>query len=291
MIYEKIPVCPDGTETAVLTCMRKENTKGKPEAVRKAVILCPGGGYESCSSRESEPVAYQFLAMDCHVFVLDYSVAPAVFPAALRQLAAAVALLREKAGAWGIEPKGIYLCGFSAGGHLAASLGTFWPQEFVWKGLAPQGDMVRPDGLILSYPVISSGEFGHAGSFEHLTGKKREQQERDSAAVPFSGSDKENCSLWDFLSLEKQAGAQVPPVFLWHTYTDGTVPVENALLYAMALRRAGVSLELHIFPEGRHGLALANEETMKVEDDGRGTYVVPACQGWIRLAGRWLSER
>ena len=275
MIYEKITICPDGKESAVLTCMRKENTTGKPEAVRKAVILCPGGGYEFCSSREAEPVAYQFLAMDCHAFVLNYSVAPAVFPASLRQLAAAVALLREKAGEWGIDPDGIYLCGFSAGGHLAASLGTFWQQEFVWKGIAPQGEMVQPDGLILSYPVISSGEFGHRGSFEQLT-----------------GAGKENAgALWDFLSLEKQAGAQVPPVFMWHTYTDGTVPVENALLYAMALRRSGVSLELHIFPEGRHGLALANEETDKILDDGRGTYVVSACQDWIRMAQRWLSER
>ena len=174
MIYEKITICPDGKESAVLTCMRKENTTGKPEAVRKAVILCPGGGYEFCSSREAEPVAYQFLAMDCHAFVLNYSVAPAVFPASLRQLAAAVALLREKAGEWGIDPDGIYLCGFSAGGHLAASLGTFWQQEFVWKGIAPQGEMVQPDGLILSYPVISSGEFGHRGSFEQLTGAGKE---------------------------------------------------------------------------------------------------------------------
>ena len=220
-------------------------------------------------------MAYQFLAMDCHAFVLNYSVAPAVFPASLRQLAAAVALLREKAGEWGIDPRGIYLCGFSAGGHLAASLGTFWPREFVWKGIAASGELIRPDGLILSYPVISSGEFGHQGSFKHLTGQKKEE-----------GKD-----LWEFLSLEKQAGPQVPPVFLWHTDTDGTVPVENALLYAMALRSAGVSLELHIFPEGRHGLALANEETDKDEDDGRGTYIVPACQDWIRLAGRWLSER
>lgn len=275
MVYEKIRICPDEAESAVLTCMRKENTQGKPDAVRKAVIVCPGGGYEFCSSREAEPVAFQFLAMDCHAFVLEYSVAPAVFPTALRQLAAAVALLREKAGEWRIDPGGIYLCGFSAGGHLAASLGTFWPQEFVWKGIALQGDRVRPDGLILSYPVISSGEYGHQRSFEHLTGGQKEKEG----------------TLWEYLSLEKQAGPQVPPVFLWHTYTDGTVPVENSLLYGLALRQAGVRLELHLFPEGRHGLALANEETDKVEDDGRGTYVIPACQEWIRLAERWLSER
>ena len=85
MIYEKIPVSPDGKNGAVLTCFVKENTKEKPNAVRKAVIICPGGGYEFCSAREAEPVAFQFLAMDCQAFVLDYSVAPAVFPQAGRR--------------------------------------------------------------------------------------------------------------------------------------------------------------------------------------------------------------
>lgn len=281
MIYEKIPVCPDGGAGAVLTCFVKENTKEKPDAKRKAVIVCPGGGYEFCSSRETDPVAFQFLAMDCQAFVLDYSVAPAVFPQALRELAAAVALVRARAEEWHIDPEQVYLCGFSAGGHLAASLGTFWNREFVWKGILDEtgekkaAQTIRPDGLILSYPVITSGEFAHQGSFEHLSGSKRENDP----------------DAWELLSLEKQAGPQLPPVFLWHTYTDGTVPVEGSLLYAVALKKAGIRLEMHIFPEGRHGLSLANEETVKAEDDGRGTYVVPACQEWISLVKRWLSER
>ncbi len=152
------------------------------------------------------------------------------------------------------------VCGFSAGGHLSASLGVFWDREFVWEALGLTGEKVRPDGLILAYPVISSGEFAHRGSFEHLTGRSGETKGEE------------------LLSLERQAGPQTPPVFMWHTAADGTVPVENSLLFAMALRKAGVSLELHIFPEGRHGLALASEETAKDMDDGRGTYVVPACQ-------------
>lgn len=289
MIYEKIPVSPDGKNGAVLTCFVKENTKEKPNAMRKAVIICPGGGYEFCSAREAEPVAFQFLAMDCQAFVLDYSVAPAVFPQALRELAASVALVREHAEAWHIDPEQIYLCGFSAGGHLAASLGTFWNQEFVWRGIVEEeaampAEKVRPNGLILSYPVITSGEFAHEGSFEHLTGHKRAEESEDKAQIP-------ELLRWDFLSLEKQAGPQVPPVFLWHTYTDGTVPAEGSLLYSLALKKAGVSLEMHIFPEGRHGISLATEETIKEEDDGRGTYVIPACQAWISLVKRWLSER
>ena len=256
--------------SALLTCFIKENTDGRPHAVRPAVIICPGGCYEFCSMREAEPVAFQFLAMDCHAFVLHYSTAPSVFPEALRELAAAVALLRRNAEAWNIDSRRILACGFSAGGHLAASLGVFWDRELVCGPLGLSASDVRPDGLILAYPVISSGGHAHEGSFGNLTGG--------------------DAGMRELLSLENQAGPQVPPVFLWHTDTDTTVPVENSLLFAMALKKAGVSLELHIFPAGRHGLALATEETAKEEDDGRGSYVVPCCQVWTKLAGQWLSR-
>lgn len=256
--------------SALLTCLIKENTDGKPGAKRPAVIICPGGGYEFCSTREAEPVAFQFLAMDCQAFVLQYSTAPSVFPEALLELAAAVALLRENEEDWHIDICRIFLCGFSAGGHLAASLGVFWDRDFVFGPLGLTAFDVRPDGLILAYPVISSGVYAHEGSFVCLTGG--------------------DAGLRELLSLENQAGPQVPPVFLWHTDTDATVPVENSLLFAMALKKAGVSMELHIFPTGRHGLALASEETAKEEDDGRGSYVVPGCQIWTKLAGQWLSR-
>lgn len=276
MIYKKISVQPDGAGTAVLTCFVKENTAGKPGAKRSAVIICPGGGYEFCSEREAEPVAYQFLAMDCQAFVLNYSVSPAVFPQAVRELAAAAALIRKNAEEWNLNPSRVFVCGFSAGGHLAASLGTFWDRSFVWEGIVntPEeaGELIRPSGLILSYPVISFGEYGHQGSYEHLTG---------AGCAPLFTR--------EFLSLETQAGPQLPPVFLWHTCTDGTVPVEGSLIYAAALKKAGVSLELHIFPEGRHGLALASEETGKDEDDGRGPYVEESCRQWIPLVKRWLD--
>lgn len=255
---------------ARLTCFIKDNTDGKPDARRKAVIICPGGGYEFCSTREGEPAAFQFLAMDCQAFVLHYSTDPGIFPEALCELAAAVALIRRQADVWHIDPDGICVCGFSAGGHLAASLGVFWNRDFLRERLGLEPEEMRPNGLILSYPVISSGEFGHAASFDNLTGNGISEYSRE------------------FLSLENQVGEQVPPVFMWHTDTDKTVPVENSLLFAWALKKARVSLELHIYPMGRHGLALANEETDKVSDDGRGGYVVPCCQSWIELVESWI---
>lgn len=257
---------------ALLTCYLKDNTDGKPNARRKAVIICPGGGYDFCSTREGEPAAFQFLAMDCQAFVLHYSTAPGVFPQALSELAAAVALIRRRAGAWHVDPQCIIVCGFSAGGHLAASLGVFWDRDFLSGKLELRKEEIRPAGLILCYPVISSGEYGHKGSFDNLTGNGLSEYGRD------------------FLSMEKQVGSQVPPVFMWHTDTDRTVPVENSLLFAWALKKAGVGLELHIFPEGRHGLALASQETDKETDDNRGGYVVPCCQIWTSLARVWIHS-
>lgn len=182
-----------------------------------------------------------------------------------------MALIRDNAEHWHIAPNRIFICGFSAGGHLAASLGVFWNRAFLSERLGLDKEKIRPSGLLLCYPVISSGEYGHAASFDNLTGDGASEFDRE------------------FLSLETQAGGQVPPVFMWHTDTDGTVPAENSLLFAWALKKAGVSLELHIFPEGRHGLALANRETDKGIDDGRGSYVVPCCQVWTELAEQWLS--
>ena len=271
MIAERIEIDGEDGRKAVLSCYVKENTAGKPEARRKAVVICPGGCYAFCSTREGEPVAFQFLAMDCQAFVLNYT-APAPFPQALHQLARAVALIRSRADEWHIDSSKVFVCGFSAGGHLAASLGVFWNREFVWGPLGAGPGQIRPDGLILCYPVISFGEYGHIQSCRNLQGGKQTYTE-------------------EFLSLEKQAGPHVPPVFLWHTYTDKTVPVENSLLFAWALRRAGVSLELHIFHRGRHGLALASEETSKDADDGRGAYVEPVCQSWISLVRAWLQAQ
>lgn len=134
-----------------------------------------------------------------------------------------------------------------------------------------EAEQIRPNRLMLAYPVITTGNFTHEETVRNLTG----------SSCPFSR---------EFLSLEKQVGPQVPPTFLWHTDTDQTVPVENALLFAMALKQAGISLELHIFREGRHGLSLANVETRyDIPYDNKGSFDVPSCQAWIPLIHQWLQ--
>lgn len=234
---------------------------------RPAVVICPGGGYRFVCPREGEPVAMQYLSMGYHAFVLHYAVAPERFPTALWQLALVVARIRENSGQWLVDPEKIVVSGFSAGGHLACSLGAFWNREFVYGALGRKPEEIRPNVMLLSYPVITSGPFCHKGSFEKLLGEEADNKEKR-----------------DFVSLERQVGPHTPRTFVWHTATDDSVPVQNSLLLAEALVNSGVNVELHIFPTGCHGLSLATEDT----SNGMEKMVVPRCQSWIALAGEWL---
>lgn len=258
------------TPAAELTAYLLSPVSCRPASLRPAVILCPGGGYSHVSEREDQPVAMEFLASGCHVFSLHYSVSPETFPTALMELAKAMLFIRENASRWFIDPSRIMVCGFSAGGHLAGCLGMLWNREFLWKPLGAEPKQLRPDGMILCYPVITSGEHCHAPSFEQLLGKdSHDPQKRE------------------LVSLELLAGPHTPRTFLWHTWTDQTVPVENSLLLATALKKAGVSLEMHIYPQGKHGLSLATEEVSDLEND----CLVPHCQDWIKLVKEWIKER
>lgn len=239
-----------------------------PDKLRPAVIVLPGGGYIRRSDRESEPIALQFMSMGCHGFVLDYSVAPNRFPVSLRELAEAVAVIREHGAEWKVDTNRIIACGFSAAGHLACSLGVFWDRDFAWEAINRTPEEIRPDGLILNYPVITSGEFKHAGSVLSLLGEEATKEETEG------------------ISLERFVTEKMPRAFLWHTYTDASVPLENTLLLADAMRKHHVNFELHVYPAGVHGLSLANEETAGSDEN----LLEPSCQSWISLAKTWISN-
>ncbi|HBT64868.1 MAG TPA: acetylesterase [Ruminococcaceae bacterium] len=229
---------------------------------RPAVVICPGGGYGMTSDREAEPIALRFNSLGFQCFVLRYSVKQVCFPGALLELSKAVAIVRQNAAEWDIDADRIIVCGFSAGGHLAASLGMFWNRDFVNKPLDFYNSENKPNGLILSYPVITSGEFAHRDSFKNLLKDKYEQ----------------NLSL---VSLENQVSADTPPCFIWHTFDDKCVPVENSLLLANALKKSNISFEMHILPSGPHGLSLATQET---------GVTVESCKQWPDMAARWIRE-
>lgn len=240
-----------------------------PERKRPAILICPGGGYGHLSDREGQPIAMEFLSMGCHAFLLSYSLAPDEFPYSLLELASAVALIRSHEEDWLVDPEKVIVCGFSAGGHLACSLGALWNREFLYAPLKQEAASIRPDGMILAYPVISAGPCGHAGSINNLLGSKSEEE-----------------PLRRLVSLEYQVGSHTPKAFIWHTFTDPSVPVKNSLLLTEALLEHGVNAELHIYPVGCHGLSLATSEV-----SGRdGRYVEPQCQSWINLVKNWLDK-
>lgn len=237
---------------------------------RPLVLVCPGGAYAYTSEREADPLAMQFLAQGYHAAVLRYSCAPAVYPAALTELAYSVALIRRNAREWHVNPEQVVVLGCSAGGHLAASMGVFWKEEFLARALglkAEEQRLLRPDGMILCYPVITSGEFAHRGSIQNLLG------EREAELSPQ-------------MSLENQVDGDTPPAFIWHTYTDNAVPVENSLFFVGALRRAGVPVEFHMYPCGSHGLSLADRLTQ----NRAGNAVQPECTSWIGLVHTWMEH-
>ncbi|MCC2165890.1 alpha/beta hydrolase [Brotaphodocola catenula] len=257
------------TVKASYTAYLIDNNPEEAEKKRKAIIICPGGGYRFVSPREAEPIALEYLAMGYHAFVLSYSVAPSRFPQAIEELAWLTVHIRRHAEEWKIQEDGIVVSGFSAGGHLAGSLGAFWNQEWLAQAVGAENEEIRPNGMILCYPVVTAGEYCHRGSVENLLGDRADEKEAQ-----------------DQFSLEFQVGAHTPKTFLWHTVTDQTVPVQNSLLLANALVQSGVNLEMHLYPVGCHGLSLATEETAV----GQENRVEPQCQNWIELAGNWMSH-
>ena len=256
---------PEGVEHCEVVAYVQTSGLSKEMRERKipAVVICPGGGYGMVSDREAEPVAKEYFAAGFHVFVLTYSVGErAKNFEPLCQLAATVAHIRKYAEAIGVDKDRIAVCGFSAGSHLAGSLGTLYNEDKflqVWK----REDDIRPNAMILCYPVILANEYAHQGSIKNVSGADVGTEE------------------YQWFSLDKHVDTTTPPTFLWHTAEDAAVPVQNSLSMANALSMAKVPVELHIFPEGCHGMSTCTKEVGT--PDG---YV----GRWMEWSIAWLSK-
>lgn len=214
-----------------------------PEADRRsgaAMVICPGGGYGHLAQHEGRDYALFLNREGIACFVLKYRLGSHGYrhPIMLEDAARAVRLVRARAGEWGVDPGRVGIMGSSAGGHLASTLITHFD-----SGRADAADPVdrqssRPSVGVLCYPVISLGKFTHQGSKNNLLG-----------ASPTT-------ELVEDLSNEKRVRKDGPPVFVWHTVEDNAVPVENSLMFAQALREAGVPFDLHLYEKGRHGIGL-----------------------------------
>jgi acetyl esterase/lipase len=219
-----------------------------------AIIVCPGGAYADLAPHEGEPIARWANSLGYAAFVLHYRLAR--HPAPLNDAQKAIRYLRSQAKAFNIEPSQIGILGFSAGGHLAAASGVFFTPGNVASEDPQARVSSRPDAMILCYPVISFGPYGHRESMINLLGENPP------------------ANLVEEFSLEKAVSSQTPPAFIWHTADDDGVPVENSLLLAKALRDHDVPFALHVFPHGRHGLGL-----------GEGLSA-----DWTELCGKWLRD-
>ena len=221
------------------------------EEVRPGVLVIPGGGYRMVVPTEGEIVAKRFMELGYQCFVGTYTTNLAGLATLgmqpLRDISRLMRRIRSLAGEFRLDPKRLFICGFSAGGHLCGSLAVHWQDvEEADPELARFSN--RPDGAILSYPVITAGPWAHRDSFTALLG-----EDADPKAL-------------EYMSLETQVSEKTPPVFLWQTVTDELVPVQNTYLMAEALLKAGVSFEHHVFPRGAHGLSVSNGAWERGED-------------------------
>lgn len=210
-----------------------------------AVVVCPGGGYGHLAmDHEGEQIARWLNSLDIAAFVLKYRIAPRYHhPAPILDAQRAIRTVRHRAGEYHVAADRIGIWGFSAGGHLASTAGTHFD-----AGNPDAADPIdrtssRPDFLILAYPVISfTTDYTHKGSRRNLLG------------------DNPDPELVRNLSNELQVTARTPPTFLFHTDGDKGVPAENSVLFYLALRKAGVPAEMHIYEKGPHGVGLAQKD-------------------------------
>lgn len=229
----------------------------KAHKTRPAVVICAGGAYRWLSPREKDAPALEFLSEGYNVFLIEYSCREgAAHFRPLRELADCVKILRENCAEYRIDPEKIAVLGFSAGGHLAASLGALWDDEEL--GLSPQS---RPDALVLCYPVISLYDFAHEESADWVTGGDEAMRKK--------------------LHIPDRVGSGFPPSFIWHGGEDTSVPPENSLMLAGALRKAGVPFEYHLFSGGRHGISTCTVEVETPDAE---------CRAWVPLCKTWLSK-
>jgi acetyl esterase/lipase len=224
-----------------------------------AIIICPGGGYHHRAHHEGEPVAHWLNSIGISAFVLNYRVSPNRYPSSLADCQRAIRYVRYHANNWNLNKEKIGILGFSAGGHLAASASSLQSVTSYEPIDGMDFESCKPNLSILCYPVISFLQHFHQGSVHNLLGEEPSQE------------------LRSLLSHEMNVTENTPPTFLWHTADDASVPVQNSLMYAQSLSNLQIPFEMHIFPNGRHGLGLAKED--------------PIVGKWTDLCGDWLMKQ
>ena len=257
MKINELYIFPQDEKAHLITYIR-ENSPEMGNDPRRAMLICPGGGYQWTSDRENEPIVLQFLARGYNVFVLKYSVAEmAKNLNPLHEIELAIQHIRDNAISYNIRPDKVFVMGFSAGGHVALSSGTLLEKD------------ARPNGMVLCYPVVTAACPTHMGSLFNFCGTEYPTEEQKH-----------------LFSLDLHVDSDTPPTFIWHTENDDCVPVQNSKNLAAALDKNGVKHELVLFPEGHHGLSLATSETCpELTEDAPHP-----CSVWVDLADKFIKK-
>lgn len=267
MIFKSVNLV-EGKDKVKLDCYIADKTNG---FTRKAILVIPGGGYGCiCSDREGEPIALGFMPYGFNAFVLHYSVGVESCQKWNPLVEASLAMkhIKDNAEKFGIDPAEVYVTGFSAGGHLCASLGILWHKEELYNAIDMPFGYNKPKAIIPVYPVISSDpEVAHRGSFYNLVGRDKTEEE------------------YAEFSLELQVDEKSVPAFIVHTANDEVVNVRNAIRLANAYAEHKIPFELHIFENAPHGMALSNAITA----NQKPVYDNPHNAKWVELAAEWIN--
>ncbi len=278
MIYKKIPLSETDEniylEVYAADIMREWGSD-KISYRRKAILIIPGGAYSRvCGDREGEPVALAFLAQGFNAFVLHYSVKSVNrndYPTQLIEASMAMKYIRDNAEEYGIDGDKVFAAGFSAGGHLCASLGVLWHIPEIYEAIDMPYGYNKPTGIIPVYPVITSTPRDpEPWTFKNL----------------FGGVDSLTPEMLDTACLDRRVTDKASPVFLVHTSNDEGVPVQNSLMLAEAYSACGMTFELHVYPDAPHGVALGNDITKC----GREKWSNPAIAKWVEHAVLWTKQ-
>ena len=295
--FQLRPENPKVTLTAYIIDESQELLKGKK---RPGILICPGGAYLFCSDREAEPVALRFAAMGYHAFVLRYSVYYDQFtdfdaiakethppikedrqhPAPMHDIAQAMTLIHDHQDEWGIDCDKLILCGFSAGGHNVLNYAVHYHQPIITDHYPL--DKIKPAAVITGYPVVDYTFLEEANKAMDPSA----QPLFEFASLAFLGTKTPTHEQLLAISPNHHITKDTPPMFIWSTAQDSLVHIGNSTRLATALADKGVPFELHIYEEGVHGLALANQATSRVPQT-----IDPIAAGWIDAVEKWLHKR
>lgn len=265
MFCEKIYLKENDENVYLKTYVTEEY--GSPEP-RDCMLILPGGGYNFCALHEDEPVAKSFMYRGINCFTLYYTVGEgASLSVSLKDVSLAIAHIKRNAKKYNIDPERIFVCGFSAGGHLAASIGTLWHKSIAAFEGMEQGEN-KPCGMVICYGACTLGEYSHELSRKFVFGKDKLSKEEIEEYSP-----------------DKNVDGRTVPAFIWHTANDEVVDVGNALEMASALVEKEIPCEVHIYPFGYHGLSVCKDGIAFGDGDISNVHV----SNWVRDCARWTK--